>query len=134
MQRIALVVAASTLVTACSTLFMDPLEQLREANKRNLGRVTVGHTRLEVDSIMGTDRVGGGLPEVLLGRVQYLEARNPMREEEVRGADSVDYRVVFYYTDVRTKDDKITDDELTPIVFRDGKVAGVGHAFLNRVR
>lgn len=59
---------------ACSTLFMDPLERLRETNKRNLERVALGHTRLEVESIMGSDYAGGGLPEIAFGRLQYLRA------------------------------------------------------------
>jgi len=79
---------------------------------------------------MGNDRAGGGLPEVVLGRVQYLRATNPMRDEQLRGADGTDYQVLFYYTDVRTKDDRITDDELTPVVLLSGKVIGVGYAFL----
>ena len=116
--------------SGCSTLMVDPLEQLRDANKQNVARVKVGHTRLQVESIMGDARAGGGLPEVLFGRVQYLQARNPMREERLVGADGEEYEVLFYYTDVRERDDKITDDELTPVVLRDGKVAGIGYGFL----
>jgi len=123
-------IALSAAVAGCSTFFIDPLQQLREANKRNLERLSAGHTRFEVESIMGSQRAGGGLPEVALGRVQYLQARNPMRDEEVRGTDGLDYRVLFYYSDVRTKDDRITDDELTPVILRDGKVVGIGYEFL----
>lgn len=122
------------MLAGCSTLFMDPLEQLREANKRNLQRVSLGNTRFEVETIMGSERAGGGLPEVAFGRLQYLAAKNPMREDTVRGRDGADYQVLFYYTDVHAKDDKITDDELTPIVFRDGKVVGIGHPFLAAAR
>jgi uncharacterized protein DUF3192 len=117
-------------LAACSTLMVDPLEQLREANKRNLQRVVLGHTRMEVESIMGDARAGGGLPEVVFGRVQYLAAKNPMREEHIVGADGAEYDVLFYYTDLKERDDKITDDELTPVVLRDGKVAGIGYRFL----
>lgn len=122
------------MLAGCSTLLMDPLEQLREANKRNLQRVSVGNTRLELESIMGTERAGGGLPEVLFGRVQYLAAKNPMREDAVRGRDGSNYQVLFYYTDVHAKDDQITDDELTPVVLHDGKVVGIGHSFLAATR
>ena len=125
-----LVILLASALGACSALLMDPLEQLRAANKRNLERVAVGHTRLEVESIMGKDGAGGGLPEVVFGRVQYLRATNPMREEAVRGDDGAEYTVMFYYTDLRTKDDKITDDELTPVVLRDGKVVGIGYEYL----
>ena len=134
MRLAVLVVASFAALAGCSTLLMDPLEQLREANKRNLQRVSVGNTRLEVESIMGTERAGGGLPEVAFGRVQYLAAKNPMREDAVRGRDGAEYQVLFYYPDVRAKDDKITDDELTPIVLRDGKVVGIGHPFLAATR
>jgi Protein of unknown function (DUF3192) len=123
---IALLAAAS----ACSTLIVDPLEQLRSANKLNLARVAPGMTRFEVETVMGASRAGGGLPEVVFGRVQYLQAKNPMREERVTGSDGAEYLVLFYYTDVKKLDDKITDDELTPVVLRDGKVAGLGYAFL----
>ena len=126
----AIVIICALALGACSTLFIDPLEQFRATNKRNLERVAVGHTRFEVESIMGKEHAGGGLPEVAFGRVQYLRATNPMREEEVRGDDGAGYSVLFYYTDLRTRDDKITDDELTPVVLRDGKVVGVGYAFL----
>lgn len=134
MRRRILLVASIAALSGCSTLFIDPLEQLREANKRNLERVTVGLTRFEVETIMGNERAGGGLPEVAFGRVQYLQAKNPMREDAVRGRDGADYQVLFYYTDVRTKDDRITDDELMPVVLRDGKVVGVGHPFLAGLR
>lgn len=115
---------------ACSTFMMDPLEQLRAANQQNIGKLSPGMTRLEVTSVMGESQAGGGLPEVVFGRVQYLRAKNPMREEKLAGSDGAEYDVLFYYTDVKQLDDKITDDELTPVALRDGKVAGVGYGFL----
>jgi hypothetical protein len=119
-------------LAACSTLMVDPLEQLRSSNKQNIAKVSPGMTRMEVESVMGHEQAGGGLPEVVFGRVQYLRVKNPMREEQVKGGDGADYLVLFYYTDLITRDDKITDDELTPVVFRDGKVVGVGYPFLKR--
>jgi hypothetical protein len=126
------VFALMVTLSGCSTLIVDPLEQLREHNKQNLAKVAPGMTRMEVESVMGHAQAGGGLPEVVFGRVQYLRATNPMREEIVRGADGKAYLVLFYYTDVKQLDDRITDDELTPVVFRDGKVVGVGTAYLKR--
>ena len=120
----------SLLLSGCSTFFIDPLEKFRMENKAKIAKVAVGHTRFEVETLMGDGSAGGKLPEVFFGRVQYLAARNPMREEKVVGSDGVEYEVLFYYTDLRTLDDKITDDELTPVVLRDGKVAGVGYGFL----
>jgi hypothetical protein len=130
MSLVPRLVLACALLTGCSTLMVDPLEQLRDANKQNIAKLSVGHTRLEVESIMGAGRAGGGLPEVVFGRVQYLQARNPMREERLVGTDGVEYELLFYYTDLRERDDKITDDELTPVALRAGKVAGIGYGFL----
>ena len=115
---------------ACSPLLVDPLEQLRASNQENLAKISPGMTRAQVESVMGHESAGGGLADVAFGRVQYLRARNPMREETLKGRDGAEYLVLFYYTDVRSRDDKITDDELTPVAFRDGKVAGIGYAFL----
>jgi hypothetical protein len=124
--RIALL-SLLTAAAACSSLMIDPLEQLRDGNKQKLAKVASGMTRMEVESVMGHERAGGKLPEVLFGRVQYLEAKNPMREET-----NGDELVLYYYTDVKQLDDKITDDELTPVVFRGGKVVGIGSQFLKR--
>jgi len=125
-----LILFALAVLVGCSTMMLDPLEQLRTENKAKMEKLSVGMTRMEVESVMGNARAGGGLPEVLFGRVQYLAAQNPMREEPLTGADGADYLVLFYYTDVRQRDDKITDDELTPVAFRDGKVSGIGYRFL----
>ena len=130
-RRIALVAVLGA-ASGCSTLMMDPLEQLRTENKAKVEKLAVGMTRMEVESVMGNGRAGGGLPEVLLGRVQYLAAQNPMREEALKGTDGGEYLVLFYYTDVRTRDDKVTDDELTPVAMRDNKVAGIGYGFLGK--
>lgn len=132
MAKLIALLSLAAALAACSTLMVDPLEQLRSANKQNLAKLAPGMTRMEVESVMGHEQAGGGLPEVVFGRVQYLKAKNPMREETVKGADGAAYLVLFYYTDLKQRDDKITDDELTPVVFRDGKVVGIGHEFLKR--
>ncbi|HUO83233.1 MAG TPA: DUF3192 domain-containing protein [Gammaproteobacteria bacterium] len=121
---------AFVLLAGCAPLVMDSVEALREANKSKLGKLSAGMPRAEAESIMGSDAAGGKLGDVLFGRLQHLEVRNPMREELVRGADGADYEVLFYYTDLRSRDDKVTDDELTPLVFRDGRLAGIGYAYL----
>ena len=123
-------IALIVLLVSCQNFMLDPLEQLRTQNKAKLANVAPGMTREQVESMMGDARAGGGLPEVVFGRVQWLQARNPMREEHIGGSDGVQYDVLFYYTDLRERDDKITDDELTPVVLRDGRVAGVGYEFL----
>ena len=121
---------ASLLVFGCAPLLIDSVEELRAANKSNLAKLSAGMPRAQAERIMGSAAAGGKLGDVVFGRLQHLEVRNPMREERVRGADGADYEVLFYYTDLRTRDDRITDDELTPVVFRDGRLAGIGYPWL----
>ena len=117
----------------CSTLMIDSLEQLREINRKNIAQLTLGTPRAQVEKLMGDARAGGKLGDVVFGRVRHLEVKNPQREERVTGPDGAAYDVLFYYTDVKTRDDRITDDELTPLVFRGHELAGIGYGFLGKL-
>ena len=117
----------------CSTLMIDSLEQLREANRKNIAQLTLGTPRAQVEKLMGDARAGGKLGDVVFGRVRHLEVKNPQREERVTGPDGAAYDVLFYYTHIKTRDDKITDDELTPLVFRGHELAGIGYPFLAKL-
>jgi len=119
------------LLAGCSTLMIDSVEQLRETNKRKLAELSIGMPRAQVEKLMGDARAGGKLGDVAFGRVRHLEVKNPQREERVTGTDGAAYDVLFYYTDLKTRDDKITDDELTPLVFRGHELAGIGYGFLD---
>ena len=49
-----------------------------------------------------------------------------------RTDDSV-FELLLYYTDIKKADGAITDDELTPIVLKDGRVDGWGWSYWNNV-
>ena len=51
--------------------------------------------------------------------------QNPHRNELYEAAGS-DWEVLFYYTRVVDDDGQVTDDELTPVVLRDGTLVGIG--------
>ncbi|HEX6414675.1 MAG TPA: DUF3192 domain-containing protein [Burkholderiales bacterium] len=123
----------AALAVGCSTLMIDSLEQLRETNKRNIAQLALGTPRAQVEKLMGDAQAGGKAGDILFGRLQHLEVKNPQREERVTAPDGAVYDVLFYYTDLKTRDDKITDDELTPLVFRGHELAGVGYGFLGRL-
>ena len=124
---------ALLLLAGCSTLMIDSVERLREANKRNIGQLKIGMPRAQVEKLMGDASAGGKLGDVVFGRLQYLEVKNPQREERVTGPDGAAYDVLFYYTDLRMRDDRITDDELTPLVFRAHELVGTGYPYLSRL-
>lgn len=54
---------------------------------------------------------------------------NPYRSEILQGKEKK-FEIVYYVTDVKRDDGTITDDELTPLVFDDGKLIGWGFGFL----
>lgn len=88
------------------------------------GGVTVGMTRSEVQ-------------EIMLGEVQKLQmvgqVKNPYATEFRRGQEGQVYEVMFYYAELKTGDNQVSDDELMPVVLLDGKVVGWGWGFLNQV-
>ncbi|UCF30402.1 MAG: DUF3192 domain-containing protein [bacterium] len=81
------------------------------------GGVTRGMTRVQVQEAM--------LDEVrrlqMVGRV-----RNPYSTELYRTPQGTIYEVMFYYTGLEAGDNRISDDELVPIILRDGVVEGWG--------
>ena len=125
-----LLLCTALLSAGCANLYIDSVERLREDNRKNIAQLSVGMTRFNIEKVMGGDVVGGGLRDIVFGRFQYLRVSNPMREEHVSGSDGASYHVLFYYTDLRQRDDTITDDELTPVVLRDEKIVGIGYGYL----
>jgi hypothetical protein len=112
---------------------VDSLEQLRESNKRNIATLSIGTPRAQIEKLMGEGSGGGKFGDILFGRLQHVAAKNPQREERITGPDGTAYDVLFYYTDLKMRDDKITDDELTPLVFRNHELAGMGYGFLGKL-
>jgi len=95
----------------------------RVKNRENLSKLSPGMSKADLLQVMGT-------------KTKYVldlreRINNPYRTETTRGKDGEMYEVLFYYTDLKKRDEAITDDELTPIVLKDGKVVGWGWGFLN---
>lgn len=124
-KTVILSLTLAALLAACANLYVDPIDALRERNKHNIALLSAGMTRQQVDHIMGTDTAGG-----LLGTLHRAQVSNPFRVETVTGADHMHYEILFYYTDLRERDDRVSDDELTPVLLQQGKVVGLGYAAL----
>lgn len=121
MRHIGIAVLVLTL-SACSTFYLDSSDLLRDANKENLKRLAVGMDKTTAMQTMGTE------PSKSL----FMWIDNPHRSQTVTGKDGRPYEVLYYYTDLKERDDKITDDELTPLVFDHGKLVGWGYETLRR--
>jgi hypothetical protein len=101
---------------------------LRQGNDSVVAsRLNVGMTEPEVRAAF-SDRVARGE----LGKNKgTLFVNNPYRTETVicQGETA---KVLWYYTTTRCDNGQITDDELTPVLLVDGKVAGWGHRFYDQ--
>lgn len=117
-RNILILVLTSILLSGCVSL-----SQIRADNREKLLNLSAGSSKQEVLEIMGTEtrRAKDG-----------TVVTNPHRTEMYRAKGSV-FELLLYYTDVQKADGAITDDELTPIVIKDGKVDGWGWSYWNEV-
>jgi len=116
------IVLLSLILAGCSSLYLDTSDLLRDQNKENLKKLSAGQPKNLVMELMGTDPSKG----------VFMWIDNPYRTEVLVGKDGKTYEVLYYYTDMKARDDKITDDELTPVVLQDGKLVGCGYPFLDQ--
>ena len=97
------------------------LSGVRTMNRENLLKLSIGMTKQEALNVMGTRSFG-----------TYTDGRinNPYRNEILSNKEGKVFEVLYYYTDAKRIDDAITDDELTPLIFDNGKLIGWGWSFL----
>lgn len=101
-------------LVGCATL-----SKIRATNRERLNKISIGMTKQEVLDIMGTKTITARSSEVI---------NNPYKTETLRSEDKV-FEVLYYYTEIKRSDGAITDDELTPLVFDEGKLIGWGWSF-----
>lgn len=109
------------LILGCAT----SLASIRAENQERLRELRVGMTKEEVLRVMGTKTRSGGAPLQLAGKDKIP---NPYRTEAYQ-ADGSAFEILFYYTDKKASDGAITNDELTPLVLRDGELDGWGWSY-----
>lgn len=117
-----IIVSLVVVLSGCSNIYLDTSDLLRAQNTENLAKLTVGLRKEVAMEIMGTEPSKG----------VFMWIDNPYRTENLTGKDGNNYDVLYYYTDLKQRDDKISDDELTPLIFHDGKLIGWGYSFLDQ--
>ena len=100
-------------------------------NRENLIKLSIGMKKEDVLALMGTKpfHVTGGMTKFNTYS-SSIKIDNPYRSEILVGKDDKKLEVLYYVTDVKVDDTAITDDELTPLVFDEGKLMGWGWRFL----
>ncbi|MHB1141134.1 MAG: DUF3192 domain-containing protein [Sulfuricaulis sp.] len=117
-----IILALVLILAGCSNIYLDTSDLLRAQNTANLAKLTAGLGKETVMEMMGTEASKG----------VFMWIDNPYRSETLTGKDGKSYEVLYYYTDLKQRDDRITDDELTPLVFHNGKLLGWGYPFLDQ--
>ena len=124
MKRIALIMISGLLFAGgCAGL-----SKLRYENNKNISKLSIGMSKDEAIAIMGNKTAGGRLGEPKVG--------NPYKSVILQGENKT-LEVLYYYTEVKQAFyfrpvSRISDDELTPLVFDDGKLIGWGREFLEQ--
>jgi hypothetical protein len=96
----------------------------------NLNKLSIGMSQQQVMEIMGEGKCEDSFTNGPRKEI-YKSATNPYKKEILEGNSKV-FEVLYYYTDIKSNGRAITDDELTPLVFDDGKLIGWGWSFLGQ--
>lgn len=100
----------------------------------SLRHIQTGLTRAEVKALLGDQVIiGYDMPDSREERYMPIVMGNPYRVENVKFSGKT-YDIDYYFVGINVSDDKIADDELTPMVFKDDKLAGWGWDFLKRIK
>ncbi|MBP9854502.1 MAG: DUF3192 domain-containing protein [Candidatus Omnitrophica bacterium] len=106
------------------------MSQVTAPNRKNLLKLVISMPKEEALNVMGTKSfMAGGFDFFEFKRVTETVVTNPYRSEILQGKDKT-LEVIYYVTDVKRNDNAVTDDELTPLVFDNGKLIGWGWSFL----
>lgn len=131
MFRYIVVLAAMAVTGALAGCAANPdrpedvgLREMLERNQEHIQHLRIGMSQQEVRGLMGN----------LLADSNDGPVRNPFRTEGFVTDSGVRYEILYYYTRQYRKFHSIMDGDLTPILFRNGQVAGWGWGVLREVK
>ena len=109
------------------------MDNKRPRDLTNLRQVKIGMSQQEVVDLMGDHTViGYEMEKSKEDAYTPIVLKNPYRLETLKVQDKT-LEAAFYYTHVKQADDIIADEELTPLVFQEGKLIGKGWPFWNMI-
>ena len=104
----------------CNTSISDTVftpQQVRTMNKEKLNELEIGMNENVVLMIMGS--------KTIKIKSAPFTIENPFKTE-IYSNDVDVYKILYFYTDLVKMDGFITDEELTPIIFKNNKLIGWG--------
>ncbi len=97
----------------------------------SISQLHSGLSRVQVAELLGKEVISGYvLVDELAEQYKPITVTNPQRSEVIK-VNNRTYNVDYYLLRIKIADDKISDDELVPIVFENDRLVGSGWDFFN---
>lgn len=130
-MRLIWIILLSLSITGCATTpAYNPMQQASQQeillNENSFKAIQDGMTLDQVHQIMGQDLVIGYTSQT--PGYKPLTIPNPYKSEAIKGTS---YFIEYYIEAIRQPDDVVSDNELMPLVFKDGKLIGRGWPLVN---
>lgn len=120
MRVACLMVAAAALLVGCASTISEFAHQ----NRGNLLKLSIGMSKNQVVEIMGS-----GSAVTPDGPVS-----NPFKVEAFQDRGGATYEIYYYVTEPNRRFQPLRIRQATPLVFKDGILAGWGNDFFQRTR
>jgi len=113
-------------VTLEGDLALKRSSLVTEKSLTNIAKVKVGMPTETVEVVMGKDLVVGySVNSEYDGGYEPIKEVQPYKTEIVT-ADERTYRCDYYITKIFKADGMVSEEELTPVIFRNDRVTGIG--------
>lgn len=133
MRFVSIVVFSVILAGCASTPVYNPMQSTTPQeillNESSFKAVLNGMSLDQVHQIMGQALVIGY--QAQSAAYKPLTIANPYKSEAIKGTA---YVVEYYIESIRQPDGIVSDNELMPLVFKDGKLIGRGWPLVNSIR
>ena len=125
----------SVLLVGCASVETIPLKSantdIMQHRFISVSQLHTGLTRVEVATLLGKEIVTGyALVDEAGDQYKPITVGNPYRAEVIE-KNKKTYAVDYYLIGIRTADDKVSDDELIPVIFNNDRLVGIGWDFFN---
>lgn len=105
------------------------LADVRSYNRSNIMNITAGMTREEAISTMGgVKQIAVYDPSQMIGQKKLGMMSNPYSRDLKKDSSGKNIEILWYYTDIKNSS-AIDKSDLTPIVFENNIVVGLGWGF-----
>lgn len=135
MRKLIYLFILGMVVSGCMTPLIKP--QVTEMNRENLTKLSVGMTKRQVSKVMKDQTFvlgGANVTPFSTAFSPMWTLKNPLKSEIFEGKDGKSLEVRYYIVDGQKESPEVADEEMTPLVFEDGKLIGWGWDFLNENR